>query len=247
MFTPRFVTMGNKVFKVSPSSQLSYTFGSKSVVTFYFLNKTVCVLQVHVKYSARSVEVCLTPDSPVHQLKEKIQSEFNIDPDRQILHCNGKLMEAADNVTIKQAKIPNGSKILCTLSQKPVDPVVQHLDQIESSADELEISLDKLVKQRRTLLKEQSDVRHLKLESKKMGEHLMRLLESLDSVECNDLPQRSKRKQLATKMNSILDRNDKLGEKLNKDTLLEQILEPKAPFSKILHNTEHEFNILLRC
>ena len=174
------------------------------------------MLQVHVKYSARSVEVCLTPDSPVHQLKEKIQTEFNIDPERQILHCNGKLMEAEDNVTIKQAKIPNGSKILCTLSQKPVDPVVQHLDQIESSADELEISLDKLVKQRRTLLKEQSDHgRNLKLESKKIGEHLMRLLESLDSVECSDLTQRTKRKQLATKMNTILDRNDKLGEKLH--------------------------------
>ena len=180
-----------------------------------------------MKYSARSVEVCLTPDSPVHQLKEKISSEFNIDPDRQILHCNGKLMEAEDNVTIKQAKIPNGSRILCTLSQKLVDPVVQHLEKIESSADDLEISLDKLVKQRRTLVKEppplfsedqSDDFKKLKCESKKVGEHLMRLLESLDSVECTDLTQRSKRKQLATKMNNILDRNDKLGEKLNNDT-----------------------------
>ena len=180
-----------------------------------------------MKYSARSVEVCLAPDSPVHQLKEKIRSEFNIDPDRQILHCNGKLMEAEDNVTIKQAKIPNGSRILCTLSQKLVDPVVQHLEKIESSADDLEISLDKLVKQRRTLVKEppplfsedkSDDFKKLKCESKKVGEHLMRLLESLDSVDCGELSQRTKRKQLATKMNNILDRNDKLGEKLHKDS-----------------------------
>ena len=45
----------------------------------------------------------------------------------------------------------------------------------------------------------------------------MRLLESLDSVECSEPSQRSKRKQLATKMNNILDRNDKLGEKLNNE------------------------------
>ena len=201
---------------------------AKYVDTFYFpILVTVCVFQVHVKYSARSVEVSLAPDSPVHQLKEKISSEFNIDPDRQILHCNGKLMEADDNVTIKQARIPNGSKILCTLSQKLIDPVVEQFDKIEASADDLELSLDKLVNRRRTLLKEppplfsddQSDhLRKLKLESDKVGEHLMRLLESLDSVECTDLTQRSKRKQLATKMNNILDRNDKLGEKLNNDT-----------------------------
>ena len=201
---------------------------AKYVDTFYFpILVTVCVFQVHVKYSARSVEVSLAPDSPVHQLKEKISSEFNIDPDRQILHCNGKLMEADDNVTIKQARIPNGSKILCTLKQKPVDPVVEHFDKIEASADDLELSLDKLVNRRRTLLKEppplfsddQSDqLRKLKLESDKVGEHLMRLLESLDSVECGELSQRTKRKQLATKMNNILDRNDKLGEKLHKDS-----------------------------
>ena len=62
------------------------------------------------------------------------------------------------------------------------------------------------------------DFRKLKLESKKVGEELMRLLESLDSLECNDQAQRSKRKQLATKINSILDKNDKLGNKLNHDT-----------------------------
>ena len=62
------------------------------------------------------------------------------------------------------------------------------------------------------------DLKKLRCESKKVGEHLMRLLESLDGVECTDLAQRSKRKQLATKMNNILDRNDKLGEKLNNDT-----------------------------
>ena len=128
--------------------------------------------------------------------------------DRQILHCNGKLLEVEDNVTVKKAKIPNGSKILCTLSQKLTDPVEDDLAKIESSADNLETSLNV----------QTEDFRKLKLESKKVGEELMRLLESLDSLECNNLAQRSKRKQLASKINSILDKNDKLGNKLNQDT-----------------------------
>jgi len=187
------------------------------------------LFKVHVKHSSRNVEVALTPDTSVLQLKEKISAEFDVAPEQQILHCNGKLMEAEDNETIKQAKIPNGSKILCTLSQKQRDPVADDLAKIESSADDLETSLTKLVKQRKSLLKDQQpsslffdvqseDFRKFKLESKKVGEQLMQLLESLDSLDCSDQAQRTKRKQLATKINSILDKNDKLGNKLNHDT-----------------------------
>jgi len=197
MFTPRSVVMGNKVFKV------------------------------HVKHSGRSVEVALTPDTSVLHLKEKICSEFNVGPDRQILHCNGKLMEADDNVSIKAAKIPNGSKILCTVSPRPADPVMDHLEKIGSQAEDLEESLDKLIKQRKILSKEQSplfvgtpseELKVCRLESKKVGEDLMRLLECLDSLDCSEQAHRTKRKQLATRINSYLDRNDKLGNKLNRDT-----------------------------
>jgi len=185
------------------------------------------LFKVHVKHSARTVEVTLSPDSSVIQLKEKISSEFNVSPERQILHCNGKLLEAGDNVTIKHAKIPNGSKILCTLSQRPTDPVEDGLAKIQSKSADLESSFDKLVKQRKLLLKDQQPLfldapsdnfRKIELESKKVGEELMKLLESLDSLDCSDQDQRYRRKQLATKINSILDRNDKLGSKLTEDT-----------------------------
>ena len=168
---------------------------------------SIKVFKVHVKHSGRSVEVGLTPDTSVLQLKEKICSEFNVAPDRQILHCNGKLLEADDSVSIKQAKIPNGSKILCTVSQSPADPVMERLQKIGSQAEDPEESLDQLVKRRKLLSKE----------SVKVGE-LMRLLESLDSIDCIDQSHRAKRKELATKINSFLDRNDKLGSKLNRDS-----------------------------
>ena len=206
--------MGNKLFKVGLCSMQS-------------ASQVQPPIQVHVKYSSKSVEVTLSPDTSVLQLKEKISSEFNVDPERQILHCNGKLMDADDNVTIKQAKIPNGSKILCTLSRCVADPVVEHLQRIGSNADDLAVSLDKLVKERKMLTKEQpslflegesEDFKRCKFECKKLGEHLMRLLESLDSLDCSDQSHRATRKQLATKINSILDKNDKLGNQLNRDS-----------------------------
>ena len=161
-----------------------------------------------MKHSGRSVEVGLTPDTSVLQLKEKICSEFNIAPDRQILHCNGRLLEAEDSVSIRQAKIPNGSKILCTVSPSPADLVMERLQNIGSQAGDIEESLDQLVRRRKLLSKE----------SVKVGEELMRLLESLDSIDCIDQSHRAKRKELATKINSFLDRNDKLGSKLNRDS-----------------------------
>ena len=188
---------------------------------------SIKVFKVHVKHSGRSVEVGLTPDTSVLQLKGKICFEFNVAPDRQILHCNGRLLEAEDSVSIKQAKIPNGSKILCTVSQSPADPVMERLQKIGSQAEDLEESLDQLVKRRKLLSKEPAplfadtqseEVRVCKLESKKVGEELMRLLESLDSIDCIDQSHRAKRKELATKINSFLDRNDKLGSKLNRDS-----------------------------
>ena len=78
---------------------------------------SIKAIKVHVKHSGKSVEVDLTPDTSVLQLKGKICFEFNVAPDRQVLHCNGRLLEVYDSVSIKQAKIPNGSKILLRESE----------------------------------------------------------------------------------------------------------------------------------
>ena len=52
------------------------------------------------------------------------------------------------------------------------------------------------------------DMKKLRFESKKVGEALMQLFESLDGLECCDQTQRSRRKQVATKINSALDKNE---------------------------------------
>jgi len=190
MFTPRQVTMGNKIFKV------------------------------HVKYGSSSYEIQLSQDNSIFQLKEKIQSRFDIEPEKQVLSCNGRLLEVEDSKTIKQARIPNGSKILCTAIKSDLkrtssrseniasDPVHETLDKIESAAKQFETKLGDIVK-----LLNDSD-KGAKLESKKLGEQLMQLLESLDCVQCTEQHHRTRRKELATKLNNILDRNDRVESEL---------------------------------
>ena len=141
-----------------------------------------------------------------------------------MLHCNGRLMEAADTATDKQARLLNGSKILCTYSgqrqeQADRDSVIQVLQTIETNGTVIETKLDTLIKRRKELLKGQGDLfqsedevtmfKKLKLESKKIGEECMQLFERLDQVH------RTHRKQVATQLNSILDKNDKLCAKLS--------------------------------
>jgi len=199
MFTPRSVTMGNKVFKVN------------------------------VKYSSKSCEIQLNQDDTIYALKLKIQKEFNLDPSLQVLQCNGKILDLDDNTTIKQARIPNGSKILCSslksASPKVSNSVIDKLLKIEKDADEIEKKLDVLKKSREenicpSLFSETShtqELKKIKFECKKGGEELMRLLESLDSISCNDTEERLRRKKVATKINAILDKSDRLGGKLEKD------------------------------
>merc|ERR1712058_165255 len=154
--------------------------------------------------------------------------EFNLDPSLQVLQCNGKVFDLDDHTTIKQARIPNGSKILCSLksaSPKVSKSVIDKLLKLEKDADEIERKLDVLKKSREenicpSLFSETShtqELKKLKFECKKGGEELMRLLESLDSISCNDTEERLRRKKLATKINAILDKSDRLGAKLEKD------------------------------
>jgi len=191
MFTPRQVTMGNKIFKV------------------------------YVKYSSKSCEIPLAQDDTIYALKQKIQNEFNLDPSQQILQCNGKILGLDDHTTIKQAKIPNGSKILCS-SLKSASPkvslsVIDKLLKLEKDSEEIEKRIDVLKKSREEQSSASQDLKKLKFECKKSGEELMRLLESLDSISCNDTEERLKRKKVATKINAILDKSDRLGGKLEKD------------------------------
>lgn len=191
MFTPRQVTMGNKIFKV------------------------------YVKYSSKSCEIPLAQDDTIYALKQKIQNEFNLDPSQQILQCNGKILGLDDHTTIKQAKIPNGSKILCS-SLKSASPkvslsVIDKLLKLEKDSEEIEKNIDVLKKSREEQSSASQDLKKLKFECKKSGEELMRLLESLDSISCNDTEERLKRKKVATKINAILDKSDRLGGKIEKD------------------------------
>eukprot|EP00090_Calanus_glacialis_P001422 TRINITY_DN11013_c0_g1_i5.p1 TRINITY_DN11013_c0_g1~~TRINITY_DN11013_c0_g1_i5.p1 ORF type:complete len:215 (-),score=61.56 TRINITY_DN11013_c0_g1_i5:46-690(-) len=207
MFTPRQVSMGNKVYKL------------------------------HIKHDAKKTSINIPPDHSIYQLKENIHSEFKVKPDHQILFCNGKLMDVSDYITIKQAKIPNGSKIICTkLSSKSppppqisleIDETLKRLDHMEQKATNLELNVQNIDKERRKLNNEEvplfhggdraGDYKKLKVECGKTGEQLMQLLESLDQMECTEgqIEQRRRRKQVATKLNTVLDRNDKIIEKLS--------------------------------
>jgi len=214
MFTPRQVSMGNKVYKL------------------------------HIKHDAKKTSINIPPDHSIHQLKENIHSEFKVKPEHQILFCNGKLMDVSDFSTIKQAKIPNGSKIICTkLSTKSpppsspspsskgsqmsleIDETLKKLDQMEQKANDLELNVKNIDKERRKLKNEDvplfhgdraGDYKKLKVECGKTGEELMQLLESLDQLVCTEgqTDQRTRRKQVATKLNTVLDSNDKVIEKL---------------------------------
>jgi len=208
MFTPRQVTMGNKVYKL------------------------------HVKHDAKKTSFDLSPDYSIHQLKEKICDELKVPMEEQVLHCNGKLLDVSDFLTLKQAKIPNGSKLICTKvnrgAYKPmsvedveVDEALVKLENIEKKTNDLEKCVINVDKQRRKVNSEEvplfhanldkaADYKKLKLECGKNGEQLMQLLESLDQFMFSETQSehRAKRKQVATLLNAVLDKNDKIIEKL---------------------------------
>lgn len=208
MFTPRQVSMGNKVYKL------------------------------HVRHEAVKASISLPPDYSVLQLKEKIYAETKVPPEDQLLYCNGKMLDVSDLVTLKQAKIPNGSKINCikvsktvtkplTVEDVEVDESLVKLEHIENKSNELEKCVLAVDKERRNLKNEELPLFHtsldkvtgykkLKLECGKNGEQLMQLLESLDQLQFSESQgeHRAKRKLMATLLNSVLDKNDKIVEKL---------------------------------
>ena len=179
---------------------------------------------------SKTFDVQLSQEDSIMQLKQKIEDKIEIEPEKMQLLCNGKLLEVADTTSIKQAKIPNGSKILITTkpqdAMKQTDTVIIVLDKLEAKAELIEANLSKIVSKRKDLVQEDlplfhgdksSDLKKLKFESKKVGEELMQLFETLDNIECSDSDQRTRRKQVATKINGILDKNDKLSSKLEND------------------------------
>jgi len=209
MFTPRQVSVGNKVY------------------------------QLHIKHEAKKATIDINPDRSIHQLKEQIQSQFDVKPDEQSLLCNGKVLDVSDNVTLKQAKIPNGSKISCSKvktskairssqdsSKIGINETLKKLESIEEKADSLEKGVHALDKKRKKLKHSEvplfhgdqtGDLKRLKLDCGKNGELLMQLLESVDQMSLSEgqAEERGKRKQVATKINAVLDKNDKIIEKLS--------------------------------
>jgi len=209
MFTPRQVSMGNKVYKL------------------------------HVRHDALKTSISVPPDYSILQLKEKIYAETKVPPGDQILHCNGKLLDVSDLVTLKQAKIPNGSKINCSRVNRPVnkplsvedvevDELLQKLEHIEKRSNDLEKCVSAVDKERKRLTNEELPLFHtesdkvtgfkkLKLECGKNGEQLMQLLEGLDQLVFTETQaeHRAKRKQVATMLNSVLDKNDKIIDRLS--------------------------------
>ena len=200
MFTPRQVSMGNKVYKL------------------------------HIKHDTKKIVLTLPPDYSIQQLKENIFDEFKVKPDDQFLVCNGKPMEATNLMTLKQAKIPNGSKIICTkltkhkeeetfLEDEPEKSVNMHevLRKIYEEAESLESKVEKVEKERKRLSRELVPLfQQLRKNCGLHGELLMRLLEQMDGLQMpeGETELRSQRKEVATKLNNVLDKNDQLIEKL---------------------------------
>ena len=73
--------------------------------------QSVKAYKLHVKYEAKKSCITIPPDHSIQQLKQMIHSQFNLKPEEQSLLCNGKPLCTSDNTTLKQAKIPNNSKI----------------------------------------------------------------------------------------------------------------------------------------
>lgn len=206
---PRSVTMGNKIYRIN------------------------------VKYGSTKDVVDATPDTNIIQLTKKIEKLTGLPPNQQKWLCNGKPFEKDVNMTLKQANILNGSKILVTSCKakddlsiyeegdiehseaKKADGVLNQIDEIEVKAQRLDQSMDMLSKQRKDIKGCSSKVREeeykrLKKECGKINEDFMKLLEALDSISLSEDQQeaRTRRKTVATFLNQMLDRNDGILQKL---------------------------------
>jgi hypothetical protein len=151
--------------------------------------------KVYVKYEAKKASISIPPDHSIHQLKAMISSHFNLKPEEQSMLCNGKPLCAADNITLKKAQIPNGSKMIVHRVPLPagknsnigesaviVDETFKKLENIVKNASEVIKSVHSLEKERRRLQNEEdlptqgypaAEYKRLKLECGKNGEELM--------------------------------------------------------------------------
>lgn len=210
MMTPRQGSMGNKMYTLQ------------------------------VKYQGMKENISLAPDTSIEQLKKKINSKFNITPDDQELIANGRILTSEGHKTLKQAKLLNGSKIVCNKvgrrkelksSSKPMfleEDIMREqfqikLDTVEETSHELCVSLDKIVEQvNHTKGKsvnnetDKSDLKSYKVEVGGLGERLMQQLEELDQLHLSDQDTelRVRKKKAANKLNAALDRIDSIKEEI---------------------------------
>jgi len=227
---PRSVAMGNKVYKL------------------------------HIKHQTNKETLDVSPSLTFGELQSKIHDRFQVAPTSQRLLCNGKPLVLGDNITLKQAKIPNGSKILVqspgSENNSPRIPAQMQQDsklpaQMQNSGDAFHsspasnrhsnqgsgsdtecVELKALAEVERKgfllnnnvnligqnindacrLSSDESmcELRRLKKESGGCGEQLMKQLEKLDQLRFSEqqLEARNTRKQLATLLNRVLDKND---------------------------------------
>ena len=200
------------------------------------------VYKLDVKYEAKTTSISISPDLSISLLKEAIYAQLNLKPEEQSILWGGKPLIGTDNMTLKKAKIPNGSKLIVNkvaVATLPANTATKVESKVFAAVDETFKKLEKIVmnaslviKSVHTLEKERrrfqsgeeapsqedpaADYKRLKFECGKNGEQLIRLLESLDQITFTEGQEehRARRKQVATKLNYVLDQNDKIIEKL---------------------------------
>ncbi|KAF8397228.1 hypothetical protein HHK36_016138 [Tetracentron sinense] len=72
-------------------------------------------MNVHVKFSGRSIPISLSPDSTVGDLKSLLQPLTNVLPRGQKLIFKGKVL--VDATSLKSSEVTNGSKLMLMASQ----------------------------------------------------------------------------------------------------------------------------------
>lgn len=208
--TPRSVSMGNKVYKL------------------------------HVRCGSRKETWDMSPDAPLLEFQNRVAQTFQVPFDEQKILCNGKQLSVDSRQTMKQAKIPNGSKIVIQPCQnlaenlsvyenrdlEPTDTkILEDIEQqgvdIENSVTALDRDLANMRGSGDHLARRCEDLKRVKLECGKLGELLMRLFEKLDAIHFTDEQSeaKAKRKHVANFLNQILDRNDAVVFRISEELL----------------------------
>jgi len=185
---------------------------------------------VYLKYGSHKSNLKINKDSSIDQLKQKISEQLNLAESDLNIIINGKSCPARGNLTLSQAKIPNGSKILVTVKQNDnirkqdndsaadrIDKILnsieakgleisQKVDELEDTARHLEIHSDK---------NNESNIQNIKHHKKTaaiQGELLMQHFESIDNLSLSEsmTEQKQRRKNVANLLNKVLDRNDQV-------------------------------------